>query len=309
MPTTQEVLMAEQMRRQNSPLAQLAQVGGNIFQGYQKRQQAEGVKKGQAAAANFLNLAVQNPDRQDEYLTQALQADPQFVKTFFDAKKAQVDTMGGAAQQKPFQMGENGLVFNPNTGTYSVDQTAKDMLTKKAKAKAQEGSKLGVKDIQGINKDVTGLIKDTVGISSAASSLDNLKASSSPSAQLAAIFKFMKALDPTSVVREGEQDMARKTGGPADYLVGYVNDIQGKGGLTPEVFTDMVNTSKNLANSAISTTQTEIESYLDVFGDTIPEDFKAKVKSRIPATMGNSEQVDSDISEMSDDDLKKSLGL
>jgi len=87
MPTTQEVLMAEQMRRQNSPLAQLAQVGGNIFQGYQKRQQAEGAKKGQAAAANFLNLAVQNPDKQDEYLTQALQADPQFVKTFFDTQK------------------------------------------------------------------------------------------------------------------------------------------------------------------------------------------------------------------------------
>ncbi len=103
MPTTQEVLMAEQMRRQNSPLAQLAQVGGNIFQGYQKRQQAEGAKKGQAAAANFLNLAVQNPDKQDEYLTQALQADPQFVKTFFDAKKAQADTMGGAKPMTDYQ--------------------------------------------------------------------------------------------------------------------------------------------------------------------------------------------------------------
>jgi len=103
MPTTQEVLMAEQMRRQNSPLAQLAQVGGNIFQGYQKRQQAEGAKKGQAAAANFLNLAVQNPDRQDEYLTQALQADPQFVKTFFDAKKVQADAMGGAKPMTDYQ--------------------------------------------------------------------------------------------------------------------------------------------------------------------------------------------------------------
>lgn len=103
MPTTQEVLMAEQMRRQNSPLAQLAQVGGNIFQGYQKRQQAEGAKKGQAAAANFLNLAVQSPDKQDEYLTQALQADPQFVKTFFDAKKAQADTMGGSEPLTEYQ--------------------------------------------------------------------------------------------------------------------------------------------------------------------------------------------------------------
>ena len=45
---------------------------------------------------------------------------------------------------------------------------------------------------------------------------------------LAAIFSFMKTLDPRSVVREGEFDMATKTGGVVDSLVGMVNGLKGK---------------------------------------------------------------------------------
>lgn len=292
MPTTQEVLMAEQMRRQNSPLAQLAQVGGNIFQGYQKRQQAEGAKKGQAAAANFLNLAVQNPDRQDEYLTQALQADPQFVKTFFDAKKVQADTMGGAAQQKPFQMGENGLVFNPNTGTFSIDETAKAALEKKAADKAAEGVKLGVKDIQGINKDVSALTSDVKGISNAAKTLGGLKESSSPAAKLAAVFAFMKSIDPTSVVRESEQGQVYSAQGAAKQLTGKLNALLGEGELSAEGFQDLVDTAELMANSAIKSSSDEITSYLDVYGDTLPEDFKGKIINRVPKMFGDNKPKD-----------------
>jgi len=45
---------------------------------------------------------------------------------------------------------------------------------------------------------------------------------------LAAIFSFMKTLDPRSVVREGEFQMGTQTGGVVDSLVGMVNRAQGK---------------------------------------------------------------------------------
>ena len=53
-------------------------------------------------------------------------------------------------------------------------------------------------------------------------------------ADLSMIFAYMKMLDPTSVVRESEQDQARKTGGAADWLVNYANMVQGGGSLTDE---------------------------------------------------------------------------
>ena len=50
-------------------------------------------------------------------------------------------------------------------------------------------------------------------------------------ADLSMIFAYMKMLDPTSVVRESEQDQARKTGGAADWLVNYVEKLKGGGSL------------------------------------------------------------------------------
>lgn len=54
-------------------------------------------------------------------------------------------------------------------------------------------------------------------------------------ADLNIVIGYAKMLDPTSVVREGEQETVRRTGGPADFLVGWVNSLRGGGRLTPEM--------------------------------------------------------------------------
>ena len=51
-------------------------------------------------------------------------------------------------------------------------------------------------------------------------------------ADLSMIFAYMKMLDPRSVVREGEQQQARATGGAADYLINTVTSLKGGGSLT-----------------------------------------------------------------------------
>lgn len=61
---------------------------------------------------------------------------------------------------------------------------------------------------------------------------------------LATVFAFMKSLDPDSVVREGEQQQAQKTGGFFDSIVSTLNDAVGKGKLTPQVRKNILDVSR-----------------------------------------------------------------
>lgn len=196
-----------------------------------------------------------------------------------------------------FQMGTGamaGYVFDKETGKFSIDPEVKIRLQEKATAEAAKKGALSVKVTRDINKDVTGLVKGARDIADSAKALETLKASSSPVAQLAAVFKLMKALDPTSVVREGEQQQARSTGGPADSLVGYVNKIRGEGGLPPDAFTDMVDTAKRLANSAIDSSSSEVSGYLGAYEDKLNQSFKDKLLSRIPERFDIAEDLSID---------------
>tara|TARA_B100001057_G_scaffold94158_2_gene90475 strand:- start:1829 stop:3241 length:1413 start_codon:yes stop_codon:yes gene_type:complete len=78
---------------------------------------------------------------------------------------------------------------------------------------------------------------------------------------LALIFSFMKMLDPRSVVREGEFEVAKKVGGPADFLVQTANYIKNGGilsDLTRRSFRDLAYAQyKNATNNL--TTQNEEE--------------------------------------------------
>lgn len=66
---------------------------------------------------------------------------------------------------------------------------------------------------------------------------------------LATIFSFMKSLDPESIVRESEQDQARKTGGLFDSIVGSVNNLAGGGALTPSVRKNILDVSRKAIES------------------------------------------------------------
>lgn len=61
---------------------------------------------------------------------------------------------------------------------------------------------------------------------------------------LATVFAFMKSLDPDSVVREGEQQQAQRTGGFLDSIVSTLNDAVGKGKLTPQVRKNILDVSR-----------------------------------------------------------------
>lgn len=180
-----------------------------------------------------------------------------------------------------------GYSYNPDTGIFSIQPDLKASLSKKALAAATSKKKLTARGRQSINKDVTGLLGNTQEVAKSARDLAALESSGSAAAQLAAVFKFMKSLDPTSVVRESEQGLVYSAQGVAAQFAGKLNNLIGEGKLTKAGFRDIVETAESLANSSIDASKTEIGDYLEAYEDTIPESFKGKLRDRLPEGFGD----------------------
>jgi hypothetical protein len=179
------------------------------------------------------------------------------------------------------QKAEGGMVFNPNDGTYSVDPVAKQRLDQIA-AKKASGATLDLKDKQSINKDITGFLKDTTLIYDTAKALGGLQKIPSGPAALAVVFKFMKALDPTSVVREGEQASAEQSAGVPAAVRNFYNKLASGEKLGTEQIQQFVDTAQGLSNSAINSSNEQITSYLNTYGDSLPARFSKSIMGRIP---------------------------
>lgn len=241
-------------------------------------------------AANLLGQAfsdeVSDPAEIDALRAQARELDPEYTFQIEQAVAKRARDMQQTQKTAPYQQvkteGLEGYTFDPNTGTYAIDEGVKAALDAKAEAAKNKGVQLDAKGRQSIAKDVTGLTKNAVGISNSADSLRGLKKSSSSAAKLAAVFSFMKAMDPSSTVRESEQGQVYNAEGAAKGLANRINAMLGKGGLSDEGFQDLVNTADNLAQSAISSARNEVSAYLDSYEDTIPTSFRDTQLNRIP---------------------------
>ena len=253
-------------------------------------------------AVEKLHLA---PDDKKEAIFQAMVDDERYDideedrPYFMDegARRALVGKVKGKEYADSFFGEQDKTLTEGKKADIAVKREAIQQRRDALMEKTRLGKKVGAKDRRAINKDFTTLISDSVDTYKAAKSLSKLNEKSTPTDQLAAIFKFMKSLDPTSVVREGEQQLAKRTGGPVDAFVGYINQLQGEGGLTPTAFGNMVNTAISLSDSAIETAQTEAGSYLDSYEDTLPEKYKELLRKRIPSRIGEGGAGDKDISQ------------
>lgn len=197
------------------------------------------------------------------------------------AQELNVEVPGGAV----FEQGAgdmSGYVFNKTSGEYSADPKLIAQLQAEAEAKAREEAMLTGKDLAGVNDKVTSLVSGAADIASAAQSLEDLEENATPAAQLAAVFKFMKANDPTSTVREGEQGQVYAAEGAMKGFAAQINQLLGKGGLSEENFKDLVRTAKVMANSAVGSTDQAVSSYLTVLEDSLSSKAMNDLKGRVP---------------------------
>jgi len=188
----------------------------------------------------------------------------------------------GVQLQQAKGEGLEGFVFNPATGAFSVNPVMLEMLQKNAVELAETEGLLDPNQVAGVNNKVTTLLKDTNDIREAASTLDTLESRSTPASKIGAIFKFMKALDPTSTVRESEGRMILEAEGAMKGYAQRVNEMMGEGPLSETNFRDLVDTAKTMANGSIDSVTNTISGYLGVLDDKItPEDMQ-QMQSRVP---------------------------
>lgn len=292
---------------QSTPVANaLSGLGGSVAGAIQANKQS-GLAENRKLAAGYLAQAFD--DSSDEAATKALIAkaqelDPEFtLATMQQVRKSSPNQ----SKQQVKTEGLEGYVFDPATGSLSIDPNVSKMLSDKAGLAASSGVELDVKDKQGINKDVTALLKATSGIVGSAKSLEGLKKSSSSAAKLAAVFSFMKAMDPSSTVRESEQGQVYDAEGAAKGIANKVNALMGEGGLSAEGFQDLVNTANNLANTAIDSSSSEIGGYLDAYEESIPQGFKDRLIGRVPARLGIDQADSKAIEKVKDDAYSDSV--
>lgn len=226
-------------------------------------------------AKAFLDPNLTDEQRKQKALAGLAIYDPQAAKSFAEVTKV---------ERPDFQQGAGkmaGYNFDPSTGEFSIDPTLRAQLDANATELATKEA-LSAKDVSGVNDKVTALTKDVRAVYASAEALGGLQANASAASKLAAVFKFMKSLDPTSVVRETEQGQVYSAEGAASELAGMINSLLGEGKLTEEGFKDIVRTSKVLANAAVGTSGREVGDYLGVIRDNLsPKQFEA-LQGRVP---------------------------
>jgi len=92
---------------------------------------------------------------------------------------------------------------------------------------------------------------------------DGLEAKS-PAGDLAAATKFMKLLDPGSVVRESELALAMKAGGALDRLTNYASQVANGTKLTPKQRTDFQDLSTKFFNTSAQLYNEKQNEFVDI---------------------------------------------
>jgi hypothetical protein len=203
------------------------------------------------------------------------------------------------AKPASYQQGSGdlaGYVFNPETGEYKA---ATNVLQKieSARAAKQGGEEVGIKDVASLNKDITALVKDTDMIYRTSKDITKLKKLGGGPASISIVYKFMKSLDPTSVVREGEFATAANAGGiPENVLNVYNRLIEGER-LPEKVIEDFEIAAAELANSSIDATSSAVDGYLETFDTRLPPRLKESLKGRVPQRIeiGKKDRKEEDI--------------
>lgn len=146
--------------------------------------------------------------------------------------------------------------------------------------KQQESGKIDPKLVRDLNSDINGFSKNYSAMRGAADNLQALGKRNTPAAQLGMIFNYMKSLDPQSVVREGEQVQVKRTDGIFGTMQNYVNQLSNGKMLNDNQVSDLINTSKLMANTEGQKFNQQMDDYLSTYGDSLPSGLTKQLQSR-----------------------------
>lgn len=233
----QKELAANQQANMQQPAANipqgLGQLAWTLVNGLQERQARKDEAAGNAdVAAAFGKMDQATGDLPSDALGTIMQRNPDLGAQIYaaimqrKASQAKVDQW----TQIPTPEGETGQWYQNQTGE-----------TKKVGGSTEPGTWKPT-DIGALRDDYT---KAATTYQTAAPSWQSMKEAAAAaigktgpevgSADLNLVVGLAKILDPNSVVREGESESVKKTGGAADYLVSYYNQLVQGGSLSDDI--------------------------------------------------------------------------
>jgi hypothetical protein len=237
---------------------ELAQARAAALSGQQQQaQQMAGLGRMMA-----LHPLLQQPARQ-------LVADSQFQQG--QVQQGQ-ELLGRAGQFRASQLGEDlrqGAQFGQQEKLARLNNAAeweRLQATLGAKRDADAAEKAGktAEHEEKLRKELNGLqvAKDTMSMSTAFRGIQQALGQNSAAGDMAGIFQFMKVLDPTSSVREGEYANAKNAAGVPDQVVNLYNQALSGKLLNPKQRQDFLGTAKGKYRSQLK----EFKRYADAFG-------------------------------------------
>jgi hypothetical protein len=167
---------------------------------------------------------------------QAYGVDPRDVKSGTDFFINQVRGLPSAKEIKSFKEDEGLYVPGGPGGVTVLREPGVKQDTKNEAAKFE----------QSLRKEYTSLTADMRTINDSYSRLQASSKLDSGPADIAMVYSYMKILDPTSVVREGEYATAEQTAGLPEQIVGTYNKLMSGQRLTPQQRSQFVDAAANL---------------------------------------------------------------
>ena len=150
-------------------------------------------------------------------------------------------------------------------GTWDVSKTL-NMWDSKGNMISGKTQDVKPTDVKGLYGDWKSDSEKYLGLSKSTGQLFATIAKKNPTAadDLASIFGFMKSLDNNSVVREGEQLQARRTGGITDTFISYVNQLQNGKMLTPQQRANFLRTARDILQNETYAQRLRNKNYSDI---------------------------------------------
>lgn len=183
------------------------------------------------------------------YRLQAAQDDSAISGMNLELKKREMENPAGKMVTIPKD--SRAVIFNPRTNQYE------EVISPSGQADAGEQYKME-KELRG---EVSKVASEYNDVNNSYKTLQNLSASPSPAGDISIVFAYMKMLDPSSTVREGEQAQASNAGGIDTKVRNMYNYLLTGQRLTPEQRADFVKQAQTLYNVRETKYKADLDRY------------------------------------------------
>ena len=250
-------------RNYNQQIRQRQQEAIAAKQAQEQAQAQQRIMLGAAAVNQYEEMAKTNQEAAEQFKKESLSMfgidEEDFNPEIIKAKARVIQSMApGEFEQVK---GMPGVSFNNKTGTFNT--SPEKMMEHIERAEASESLFDGGK-IRDVTNDLRSDTKVARESYAAAQKLLKLGEKATPTDQIAAMYSFIKSLDPGGVVTDREGGMLATSEGAFQGIVNLYNKAVGEGQLG-NLMPEIQRTAINMANSQIESTMRDVNSVLDIY--------------------------------------------